>query len=195
MLREVLNGVLRATALAGSVLAIALLAGCGGDDDDAPDSTVAGAESVPTGTQQSGGGGGSAEDSGGGSAEDSGEEAEGADRDAAASAVQGFLRAWAGGDWARACSLMATSTKENVELFASQYVKSQSCAEQVEALGERLPAKMLPQGERIQVTAVRIEEERGFVLYSDARGTEFAFPVLQEGSAWKVAAIVGSKVP
>ena len=128
MSREVLHGVLRATALAASVLAIALLAGCGGDDDDGSDSTVAGAESVATGTEESGGeqsggeqsGGGeeSAEDGGG--AADFGEEAEGADRAGAASAVQGFLRAWAGGDWARACSLLATSTKENVAVFASQ---------------------------------------------------------------------------
>ena len=40
---------------------------------------------------------------------------------------------------------------------------------------------MLPQGERIQVTAVRIEGERGFVLYRDARGTESAFPVVPRG--------------
>ncbi len=71
-------------------------------------------------------------------------------------------------------------------------MKSQDCTEQLEALSEQLPAKMLPQAERIEVTAVRIEEAGGFVLYRDAAGTKSAFPVLQEDSAWKVAALVGS---
>jgi hypothetical protein len=187
MLIEALDRVLRGAALAAAVLAIALLAGCGGDDDDASDS-AAGAESVATGAEQS--------------PADFGEEAKGAERDAAGAAVQGFLRAWADGDWAKACSLLATSTKEYVALFAGQYVKSPACTEQLEALSKRLPAKMLPQDERIEVTAVRLGDEGGFVLYrnaggteSNAGGTESAFPVLQEDSAWKVAAIVGSKLP
>ena len=195
-------------------MAIALLAGCGGDDDDAPDSTVAGAESAATETEQSGGkqSGGehpaasnpaasnpaaateSAEDGAGGAA-DFGEEAEGADRAGADRAVQEFLRAWADGDWAGACSLLATSTKQDLELFAGQYVKSQDCTEQLKALGSKLPPKLLPQAEPIEVTDVRLEDDNGFVIYSDANGTEFAFPVVQEDSAWKVAAIVGTKQP
>ncbi|MGZ5322341.1 MAG: hypothetical protein ACXWFN_12975 [Solirubrobacterales bacterium] len=180
MLIEALDRVLRGAALAAAVLAIALLAGCGGDDDDASDS-AAGAESVATGAEQS--------------PADFGEEAESAERDAAGAAVQGFLSAWGAGDWAKACSLMAASTKQNVELFAGQYVKSQDCAEQLEALSEQLPAKMLPQPGRIEVTAVRVGDAGGFVLYRDADGTKYAFPVLQEDSAWKVAALVGSKLP
>ena len=217
MFREVLfpKAVLRGTALAAPVMAIALLAGCGGDDDDASDSTVAGAESErrteQSGGEQSGGGAGSAgdEQSGGeqsdggeGSAEDGaggaadfGEEAEGADRAGAGRAVQEFLRAWADGDWAGACSLLATSTKQDVELFAGQYVKSQDCTEQLEALGSKFPPKLLPQAGPIEVTDVRLEDDHGFVIYSDANGTEFAFPVVQEDSAWKVAAIVGTKQP
>ena len=78
-------------------------------------------------------------------------------------------------------------------MFASQFTKSQDCSEQLAALAEELPAKTLPQDERIQVTAVRLEDGRGFVLYRNERGAETTFPVLQEDSAWKVAAIVGSK--
>ena len=77
-------------------------------------------------------------------------------------------------------------------MFASQFAKSQACPEQLQALAEQLPAKRLPQDKRIEVTAVRLEDGRGFVLYRDAGGTEFAFPVLREGSAWKVSTIVGS---
>ena len=177
MLTEALDRVLRGAALAAAVLAIALLAGCGGDDDDG--SEAAGTESV------------AAEQS----PVDFGEEAEGAEGDAAGAAVQGFLSAWDDGDWAKACSLMAASTKQNVELFAGQFVKSKDCAEQLEALSEQLPAKMLPQPGRIEVTAVRVGEAGGSVLYRDAAGTKYAFPVLQEDSVWKVAALVGSKLP
>ena len=147
-----------------------------------------------SGGEQSGGGEGSAEDGAGGAA-DFGEEAEGEDRAGADRAVQEFLRAWADGDWAGACSLLATSTKQDLELFAGQYVKSQDCTEQLKALGSKLPPKLLPQAGPIEVTDVRLEDDNGFVIYSDANGTEFAFPVVQEDSAWKVAAIVGTKQP
>jgi hypothetical protein len=45
------------------------------------------------------------------------------------------------------------------------------------------------------VTDVRIEGDRGFVLYRDAGGTESAFAVVREGSAWKAGAINGTPLP
>jgi hypothetical protein len=50
-------------------------------------------------------------------------------------------------------------------------------------------------GEETEVTAVRIEGERGFVLYRDAGGTESAFAVVREGSSWKAGAINGYPLP
>lgn len=188
MARETSDAVLRGIAVAAAVAMIALLAGCGGDDDS-PDSTAPGTEAAPAGSEQSG--------AGAGSVETFGEEAAPGDRDAAATTVQRFLRAQADGDSATACSLMGASTKENLQVFvegaASESLKT-PCTKLVEVLRSQIPAKTLAQGDRIQVSEVRIEGARGFVLYRDARGTESAFPVVREGSAWKVAAITGQSL-
>jgi hypothetical protein len=187
MARET-NVVLRCAVLAALVAAIPLLAGCGGDDGSDSPATESG--SAQAGTEQTGG---PTVD-----VEDFGEEASPEDRDAAATTVQGFLGAQADGDSATACSLMSTSTKENLELFlegeARESVEN-SCAELVEALRAQIPAKTLAQGERVEVTGVRIEGDRGYVLYRDAEGTDSAFAVVREGSAWKVGVIVGTPLP
>jgi hypothetical protein len=185
MPREALDPVLRGVALAATVVVMAALASCGGDDSQ--DTTAAGAGSGQAGSGQS--------DAGAESIETFGEAAGPDDRDAAAATVQELQRAWADGDSARACSLMSTSTKENLDVFAGQFAKSQACTEQVEALRSQIPAERLGLGDRLEVTGVRIEGENGYVLYRDARGTDSAFPVVREGSAWKVAAIAGQSLP
>jgi hypothetical protein len=190
MPREALVTALRWIALGSSVLAIVVLAGCGGDDDESPESTAAGAGTEQPGSEQS--------DAGAGSVETFGEEADPGDRDAAATTVERFLRAQADGDSATACSLMSASTKENLEVFvegAASESLNTPCTKLDEVLRSQIPAKTLAQSERIQVTAVRVEGDRGFVLYRDARGTESAFSVVREGSAWKVAAIAGQSLP
>ena len=117
----------------------------------------------------------SAEDGGG--AADFGEEAE-APTAPAPPAQSRDSRAWAGGDWARACSLLATSTKENVAVFASQFAKSQACPEQLRGAGRTAPGEKAPAGQAHRGDRRSLEDGRGFVLYRDAGGTEFAFPVL-----------------
>jgi hypothetical protein len=184
MARET-NVVLSCVVLAASVAAIALLAGCGGDDGSDSPATESG--SAQTGTEQTGG---PPVD-----VEDFGEEAGPDERDAAASAVEEFLRAQADGDSATACSVMSASTKKNLELFLEGAASKSSCTELVEALRAQIPVKTLAKGDRIQVTGVRVEGERGFVLYEDADGTASAFPVVREGSTWKVAGIAGQGLP
>jgi hypothetical protein len=164
------------------VVALFVPVGCGGSGSDSTTQRAASG----TGSEAAG--------SGSGSVRSFGEPAGPEDRDAAATTVQRFLRAQADGDSATACSLMSASTLENLEVFvegaASKSLKL-PCTKLVEAVRSQIQAKTLAQVDRIQVTGVRIEGERGFVLYRDARGTESAFPVVREGSAWKVAAIAG----
>jgi hypothetical protein len=182
MRRATYSSVFRVAAIGALVVALFVPVGCGGSGSD---STTQGAAS---------GTGSEAADSGSGSVRSFGEPAGPEDRDAAATTVQRFLRAQADGDSATACSLMSASTLENLEVFvegaASKSLKL-PCTKLVEAVRSQIQAKTLAQVDRIQVTGVRIEGERGFVLYRDARGTESAFPVVREGSAWKVAAIAG----
>jgi hypothetical protein len=157
--------------LAGAMLTVAALAGCGSESTS---STATGAASYET----------------------FGSDASPQDRAAAAGAVQGFLQARANNDSAKECSLMAASTKANLAGFGGGLSeKSQPCTQLVEAVRARIKPKELAQGDRIQVTGVRVDGDRGFVIYQDASGAKSAFAVVREGSAWKVGAIAGYKVP
>ena len=173
MRRATYSSVFRAAAIGALVVALFVPVGCGGNGSD---STT---EGVASGTSF-------------------GEPAGPEDRDAAATTVQRFLRAQADGDSATACSLMAASTLDSLEVFvegdASKSLKL-SCTKLVEAVRSQIQAKKLAQADRIQVTGVRIDGDRGLVLYRDAQDTELAFPVVREGSAWKVAAIAGNSPP
>jgi hypothetical protein len=118
------------------------------------------------------------------------------DRAAAAGAVQGFLQARADDDPAKECSLMAASTKANLAGFGGGLAEnSQPCTALVESVQSRIKPKALPQGDRIKVTGVRVDGDRGFVIYRDTSGAKSAFAVVREGSTWKVGAIAGYKVP
>jgi hypothetical protein len=156
-----------ALALLAATL-IALAAGCGGGSDS------------------SGGAGTQAAAS---NAASFGEQAGATERAAATTAVRDFLRAWVSNDPAKACSLMADSTKQNLATFSSQ-LNSQDCQGEAKTVRSAIQPKMLARLRGIQVTSVRLDGGRGFVIYR-AQGQSWALPVLREGSAWKVAAIVG----
>jgi hypothetical protein len=70
-----------------------------------------------------------------------------------------------------------------------------SCPELVEAFRSRISPKVLAQADRVTATDVRVEGDRGFVIYRGARGDDFAFSVIREGSAWKAGAIAAYPVP
>jgi hypothetical protein len=159
--------------VAGAVAAGATLAGCG--SSESTDSTATGAAGYET----------------------FGDDASPQDRAAAASAVQGFLRARADDDPAKECALMAASTKANLAGFGGGLAENsqQPCTELVESVRARIKPKALAQGDHIQVTGVRVDGDRGFVIYQDASGAKSAFAVVREGSSWKVGAIAGYRVP
>jgi hypothetical protein len=186
MRRATSSPALRAAAIGALVVALFVPVGCGGSGSD---STTQG-PAAGTGNEAAG--------SGSGSIRSFGEPAGPEDRDAEATTVHRFLRAQADGDSATACSLMSASTLDNLEVFVEGDTSNSlklPCRKLVEAVRSQIQAKRLAQADRIQVTGVRIAGDRGVVLYRDARGTESAFPVVREGSAWKVAAIAGRSLP
>jgi hypothetical protein len=162
----------RVVALPAAVAAILLLAGCGGDN---------GADSARTGA----------------GIETFGKEANAKDSDEAGRAVAEFLRARANGNAAKACSLMAASAKQNLAEFGGQPLNRARprCTELVEALRSQIQAKALAREERIEVTGVRVEGERGFVLFRDAGGKESALAIVRERFGWKVGGIAGYPLP
>ena len=87
---------------------------------------------------------------------------------------------------------MAASTRANLEGFGGGLSdKSQPCTQLVATVRTRIKPKELAQGAHIEVAGVRVEGDRGFVIYRNASGARFAFAVVREGSTWKVGAIAG----
>jgi hypothetical protein len=164
------EAVLHALALAAAVGAVALLAACGGNDGSDSAATAAGIETF-------------------------GEAANPEDRDAAGTAAEQFLRARANGNSAKACSLMAASTRENLAGFAGQPQEHKPCTALLEALRSQIEAKALTREKRISVAGVRVEGERGFVIYRDSGGERSALAVVREGSTWRVGGIAGYPLP
>jgi hypothetical protein len=174
-MRRVSSSRVPRAALLGSAVAVVLaLGGCGGGGSD---STTPG---TATGTA---------------SLKSFGEEASPAERAAAAQVVEEFFRARRDGDSAKQCSLMSASTKKNLQEFGGGLSERiQPCPKLVKSVDSQLAATTITQPGRIRVISVRVEGERGFVLYRDAKGAEAAFPVIREGSAWKVSALAGSRL-
>jgi hypothetical protein len=124
-----------------------------------------------------------------------GDEASSADRAAAATAVQSFLRARANGDIAKQCALMAATAKKALQEFGGGLTeKHQPCPELMEAVNARINQKAVRGPGQIRVTAVRVDGDRGFVIYKDADGKTSAFSVVREGSSWKAGALNGYPV-
>lgn len=146
-------------------------------------------------------------DSGGGSAQyrvkggdnsiqEFGSEAEESEFAQAAAALHDFLDARAQGAWAAACSFLSKSTAESLEKLASRSKPGGgSCAA---ALGQVInPAAkglMKEEAAKADVGSLRVEGERGFLIFTGAEKTVVAMPVTREGGAWKVASIAGTPI-
>jgi hypothetical protein len=182
--RATSSPLLRAAVIGALVAALTVLAGCGGGDSD------------PTTSASTGTGGTGNGDAGSASLRTFGEEAPPSDRAASGSAVQEFLSARADGNATKECSLMAASAKKTLAGFGGGLVEnSQPCPELVQAITSQIQTKALEQPGPIRVIGMRVDGDRGFVLYRDQGGDEFAFAVIREGSAWKVGGLRGYPLP
>jgi hypothetical protein len=145
-------------------------------------------------------------DSGGGSAQfkvksadnsvqEFGEEADAAERDAAAVALHNFLDARAEGDWAAACEYVSSDVVESLEKLAAQAKQSeaQDCAGILEALtNPAAESVMKAEAEKADVGSLRIEGEKAFIIYTGVDGAFLAMPMTSDGGDWKVASLAGT---
>lgn len=157
------------------------------------------------------------EDSGGGSdqyvvrggdnsVQEFGAEADEAERDAAATALHNFLDARAQGAWDAACSYLSSEVRESLEMFVE---KAQEAAERegksapvgsgcgaiLAGLTNRaaLP-ELRKEAAEVDVRSLRVEGDRAFVIYTDAKGTVIAIPVVKEDGDWKVGSLAGAPI-
>jgi hypothetical protein len=158
------------------VLLLLLVAGCGGGGSSSSTETSPGGSSrQPVGGEAS--------------IEGFGQKAEGADRQAILAAFHGYLEALAHKDYPGACAHMAASLHESLGQLAGKGSKA-ACA-------TLLPALLSPQAAAIardqaagEVTGVRVEGERGFVVFKAPGARLYDMPMAGEAGEWKVASAV-----
>lgn len=143
----------------------------------------------------SGGGSGQFEAKGGdNSIEEFGEETSGSEFEEAAAALHDYLDARAQRAWAAACGYLATGvTKELiVQLAKARGGAAPSCAGLLASFSSGLPQAVLREAAVADVGSLRVEGDRGFLLYHGAHGAGYFIPMVREEGHWRVAAIAPS---
>jgi hypothetical protein len=155
-----------------------------------------GSGAPPRAHHDSGGGAAQFHTGGDESIQKSGEEADAAERDAAAAALHAFYDARAAGDWNTACSNLAigvVATLEQAVKSATEGPKPEGCPAILRALTSTATHESIVEAAAaIDVGALRVEGDHGFLLYHGVRGNDYAIEMIKEGGAWKVGGLAGT---
>lgn len=124
-----------------------------------------------------------------------GVEASDDEREAAAAALHGFFDSVAAQRWDTACSYMSASLLAMLEHLpepSGQQSDLEGCPEIFAALSGGIPQSTLDAAAKADVASLRIEGERGFVLYRGAGGEAYVMPVVREEGAWRIGSLAGT---
>lgn len=191
-------------AVIAAILAIGLSA-CGGNEDSGSTATETETE---TETSPQGSSASQHEDSGGGSEQfrakggdnsiqDFGEEADADEFEAAAAVLHDFLDTRAAEDWDSTCAAVTEEVRQSLEKLAAQAKRldDTSCAGVLGALTNPA-AKQVLQEEATQADAasLRIEDDRGYIIYRGPKGVVLALPMAREDGEWKVSGLGGTPI-
>lgn len=150
---------------------LALAAGCGGGDSGG---------SVPTRASD----GGLARTIEGFGAEAKGEEAARLE-----AALQRYLGARAAGEWARACSGLAESSRTLMNRLAkrSKEIEGEGCVAGMRSFTERQSSSERAGLAKADVESVRVDGSHGYVIYAIPGSSRYAIPATLEGKRWGFA--------
>jgi hypothetical protein len=183
-----------ALTLALVVLMAVGFAACGADSDSSsnPESTA------PASTEdQAGGSAGFRTPGGDNSIQTFGEEGDGAEVDAASTALAGYLSARAEDDWAKGCPYLARATVAPLEELTSRspQFKGKGCAAALSALMGGTPSSSRADTMSDGIASLRVEGDRGFALYHGPRGVDYFVPMIKQGDQWRVGALEPTEFP
>jgi hypothetical protein len=111
----------------------------------------------------------------------------------AATTVQAYLDALVAGRWADACSLLAAKIKTNLEALLERAPKDaqlKGCPDAVRVVMGKVPKGPLRIVADVHVLSLRVEGDRGFLIYEDGEGHADEIPLEREDDRWKARAIV-----
>lgn len=116
-------------------------------------------------------------------------EASDAELEEAASVVATSLKARADHDWAGQCATLSSTTSKKVVGKSGK-----ACAEALGELARTASPGVLDDNMRGEVVALRIKGRKGYALFRGAANSKWAMPLEREGSQWKVASLVATKL-
>jgi hypothetical protein len=124
------------------------------------------------------------------SVQDFGEESSGSELEEAADALHGFFVARAEEDWRKACSLLSKTVAEQLKQLGSRSKPAhKGCPATLAALTPPLPPAVQRESTMVDAGSLRVEGERGFLIYRGAEETVYAITMAHEGDSWKVGSL------
>jgi len=118
-----------------------------------------------------------------------GSEATGARAKQAEATLRAYLGAASKGQWAKACSYLAERVqKARAGVAKSRGLENENCAAGLKESAEGLSTSERAGLEETDISAVRVNGRRGYVLYEDASGVPRAMSIVSEGGDWKLFA-------
>lgn len=126
------------------------------------------------------------------SIQDFGEEGNESELEEAATALHGFYAARAVEEWRRACANLSKTVTEQLEVLAARAKNGgrKDCPAALAAITPSLPPKVEREITAVDAASLRVEGDRGFLIYRDGEGTVYAIVMAHEGG-WKVGALAG----
>ena len=126
---------------------------------------------------------------------DFGEEGSEEELEASGAAVKAFFVARADEDWPTACAQLAHSMLAKIEHLATTAtgLEDKSCPS---FLGNftRLTAKERRDSRVVDAGSLRVQGQRGFLIYYGAGKVVYAMPLNREGDAWKLASLSSDRL-
>ena len=106
------------------------------------------------------------------------------------------LKAREEGDWAAQCATLTKRAIKNLEEPAVIQKRKRGCAINLHLLAEPLKTTKALRKDNMSgsVTALRVEGDKAFAVFSDAKGNEFVMPMKKVGRTWKVDALLATEV-
>jgi hypothetical protein len=110
----------------------------------------------------------------------------------AATTVKAYLDAQTAGRWSEACSFLASAIRDNLDKLTKRApnAKVEGCAEAMESILGGIPKGMLRTVADIHVLSMRVDGDRGFLIYEDRHAAPTEIPMEREGGEWKVRALI-----
>jgi hypothetical protein len=140
----------------------------------------------------SGGGSGQFRVKGGdNSIQDFGEESDEGELEEAARVLHDFYVARAEEDWNAACARLSKSVIQQLEVLGARAKSGdKSCPATMAALTPPLSPAVQRETTAVDAGSLRVEGDRGFLIYRGAEKTVYAINMAREGG-WKVSALAG----